>query len=94
MSPSWAELGLLYCAAVWGATFFMVKDALAGVDPVAVTGHEGTRLRIHDVLARRVEVRHPLGVMKAWVDRDGRVLRQEMFGVVAERLEEAPVGDD
>lgn len=32
----WAELGLFYCAAVWGATFFMVKDALAGVDPVAM----------------------------------------------------------
>jgi drug/metabolite transporter (DMT)-like permease len=30
------ELGLVYCAAVWGATFFMVKDALAGVDPVAM----------------------------------------------------------
>ncbi len=36
MSPPWAELGLVYCAAVWGATFFMVKDALAGVDPVAL----------------------------------------------------------
>lgn len=36
MFPSWAELGLFYCAAVWGATFFMVKDALAGVDPVAM----------------------------------------------------------
>lgn len=31
-----AEAGLLYCAAVWGATFYMVKDALAGVDPVAM----------------------------------------------------------
>lgn len=31
-----AELGLLYCAAVWGATFYMVKDALAGVDPTAM----------------------------------------------------------
>jgi drug/metabolite transporter (DMT)-like permease len=37
--PSWAELGLFYCAAVWGATFFMVKDALAGVDPVALVAH-------------------------------------------------------
>lgn len=36
MFPSWAELGLFYCAAVWGATFFMVKDALAGVDPVSM----------------------------------------------------------
>jgi drug/metabolite transporter (DMT)-like permease len=37
--PSWADLGLFYCAAVWGATFFMVKDALAGVDPVALVAH-------------------------------------------------------
>jgi drug/metabolite transporter (DMT)-like permease len=37
--PSWADLGLVYCAAVWGATFFMVKDALAGVDPVALVAH-------------------------------------------------------
>ncbi len=39
MSPSWAELSLVYCAAVWGATFFMVKDALSGVDPVALVAH-------------------------------------------------------
>jgi len=37
--PSWAELSLVYCAAVWGATFFMVKDALSGVDPVALVAH-------------------------------------------------------
>jgi drug/metabolite transporter (DMT)-like permease len=34
-----SELGLVYCAAVWGATFFMVKDALSGVDPVAMVAH-------------------------------------------------------
>jgi drug/metabolite transporter (DMT)-like permease len=34
-----SELGLVYCAAVWGATFFMVKDALADVDPVAMVAH-------------------------------------------------------
>ena len=39
MSPAWAEVGLIYCAAVWGATFYMVKDALAGVDPVAMVAH-------------------------------------------------------
>lgn len=33
-----AELGLLYCAAVWGATFYMVKQALDAVDPVALVG--------------------------------------------------------
>jgi len=39
VSPLWADLGLVYCAAVWGATFYMVKDALAGVDPVAMVCH-------------------------------------------------------
>lgn len=39
MSPAAADLGLIYCAAVWGATFYMVKDALAGVDPVAMVAH-------------------------------------------------------
>jgi drug/metabolite transporter (DMT)-like permease len=32
-------IGLVYCAAIWGATFFMVKDALAAVDPVAMVAH-------------------------------------------------------
>jgi len=36
VSPFWAEFGLVYCAAVWGATFFLVKDALSGVDAVAM----------------------------------------------------------
>lgn len=39
MSPLLADLGLVYCAAVWGATFYMVKDALGGVDPVAMVCH-------------------------------------------------------
>jgi drug/metabolite transporter (DMT)-like permease len=34
-----ADLGLLYCAAVWGATFFMVKDSLASVDPVVLVAY-------------------------------------------------------
>jgi len=34
-----ADLGLLYAAAVWGATFFMVKDALAGIDPVILVAY-------------------------------------------------------
>ena len=36
MSPLGADLGLAFCAAVWGATFFLVKDALSGVDPAAM----------------------------------------------------------
>lgn len=40
MSPALlADLGLFYCAAVWGSTFYMVKDALAGVDPVAMVAY-------------------------------------------------------
>ncbi|MEK7858120.1 MAG: DMT family transporter [Elusimicrobiota bacterium] len=35
----WAELGLFYCAAVWGATFYMVKDALSAVDPVTLVAY-------------------------------------------------------
>ena len=34
-----AELGLLYCAAVWGATFYMVKGALDTVDPMALVAY-------------------------------------------------------
>ena len=34
-----AEFGLLYAAAIWGATFFMVKDALSGIDPVIMVGY-------------------------------------------------------
>ncbi|UPT73596.1 MAG: DMT family transporter [Elusimicrobiota bacterium] len=39
MPVPWADLGLVYCAAVWGATFYMVKDALNGVDAVAMVAH-------------------------------------------------------
>lgn len=39
MPLPWADLGLVYCAAVWGATFYMVKDALNGVDAVAMVAH-------------------------------------------------------
>ncbi len=32
----WLDLGLFYCAAIWGSTFIVVKGALAGVHPVAM----------------------------------------------------------
>jgi len=38
----WADLGLFYAAAVWGATFFMVKGALADVDPIVMVGYRFT----------------------------------------------------
>ena len=34
-----ADAGLFYAAAVWGATFFIVKDALGGIDPVAMVAY-------------------------------------------------------
>src|SRR5690349_4455280 len=34
-----ADLGLFYCAAIWGSTFFLVKDALGAVDPVALVAY-------------------------------------------------------
>lgn len=33
------DLGLLYAAAIWGSTFFVVKDALAGIHPVTLVGY-------------------------------------------------------
>ncbi len=35
----WADLGLVYAAAIWGSTFFLVKDALSGIDPVVMVGY-------------------------------------------------------
>ncbi len=38
--PQWVyDGGLLYCALIWGSTFFIVKDVVASVDPVALTGY-------------------------------------------------------
>ncbi len=34
-----AEIGLLYAAAIWGATFFIVKDILAQIDPIVLVGY-------------------------------------------------------
>lgn len=34
-----SELGLFYSAAVWGATFFVVKDALTDIDPIVLVGY-------------------------------------------------------
>ncbi|MFA6003413.1 MAG: DMT family transporter [Elusimicrobiota bacterium] len=34
-----AAIGLLYCAVIWGATFFIVKDALADVGAVAMVAY-------------------------------------------------------
>lgn len=34
-----SELGLFYSAAIWGATFFIVKDVLKNVDPIILVGY-------------------------------------------------------
>lgn len=34
-----SDLALLYAAAIWGATFFIVKDSLATIDPVVLVGY-------------------------------------------------------
>ena len=34
----WADLGLLYAAAVWGSTFFLVKEAVEHIPPVTMVG--------------------------------------------------------
>ncbi len=36
---TYAEVGLLYAAAIWGATFFIVKNALGQIDPVVLVGY-------------------------------------------------------
>jgi drug/metabolite transporter (DMT)-like permease len=38
--PQWVyDAGLLYCALIWGSTFFIVKDVVAAVDPLAMVGY-------------------------------------------------------
>lgn len=34
-----ADLGLFYCAAVWGATFYLVKDSLSGIAPETLVSY-------------------------------------------------------
>jgi drug/metabolite transporter (DMT)-like permease len=34
-----ADMGLFYAAAVWGATFFLVKSALSDIDPIVMVGY-------------------------------------------------------
>lgn len=34
-----AELGLIYCAVIWGSTFFLVKAAVTQIDPVALVAY-------------------------------------------------------
>ena len=35
----WSDIGLLYAAAIWGATFIMVKAALTDIDPIIMVAY-------------------------------------------------------
>jgi drug/metabolite transporter (DMT)-like permease len=51
-----AQLGLVYCAAIWGSTFFVVRDAVETVHPVTLVGYRFTLaaiLLLPLLLARR-----------------------------------------
>ena len=38
--PQWVyDIGLVYCALIWGSTFYIVKDVVSTVDPMALTGY-------------------------------------------------------
>lgn len=68
----WADIGLLYASFVWGATFLIVKEALAGVDAVTMVGYRfliaGLLLLIW-LLAKKQPILHDLkqGAMLAAV---------------------------
>jgi drug/metabolite transporter (DMT)-like permease len=53
----WADLGLFYAAAIWGSTFYLVKDALQGIDPVVMVAWRfllaGAILLIYLLIRRR-----------------------------------------
>ena len=53
----WADLGLFYAAAIWGATFVVVQWALAGIDALTMVGYRfliaGTLLLIYLIIKRR-----------------------------------------
>lgn len=51
-----------------------------------VDGAETMVLMNRRVLARRIVVTHPFGMATVWVDREGRVLRQNMLGMDAVRV--------
>jgi drug/metabolite transporter (DMT)-like permease len=39
LSRTVADLGLFYAAAIWGSTFYIVKDALSGIDPIILVAY-------------------------------------------------------
>jgi len=39
LKKRFAEIGLLYAAAIWGSTFFIVKESLENIDPIILVGY-------------------------------------------------------
>lgn len=57
----WSDLGLFYCAAIWGSTFIVTKGALDAVDPVVMVAIRfviSAGLLLPWVLKRRDKGRH------------------------------------
>lgn len=52
-----SDIGLFYAAAIWGSTFFIVKGALSGIDPVVMVGYRfliaGTIMLAFLLISRR-----------------------------------------
>jgi len=57
----WSDIGLFYCAAIWGSTFIVTKGALNSVDPVVMVGIRfliSAALLLPWVLKRKVKTAH------------------------------------
>lgn len=57
----WSDIGLFYCAAIWGSTFIVTKGALDAVDPVvmvAIRFAVSAGLLLPWVLRRKDKTRH------------------------------------
>jgi len=55
-----ADLGLVYAAAIWGSTFFLVKDALAGIDPVTIASIQKIIRRLREDGIADIGLGYPL----------------------------------
>jgi drug/metabolite transporter (DMT)-like permease len=57
MKKAAADVGLLYAAAIWGATFFLVKSILNDIDPIILVGYRfllaGSVLLVFLLIKRR-----------------------------------------
>ena len=57
----WSDLGLFYCAAIWGSTFIVTKGALEAVDPVVMVAIRfaiSAALLLPWVLKRKAKAAH------------------------------------